>query len=188
MSLTLRMPQREATRRRRPFTSYHLPMLKRTILPLFLLVCTAVHAEVFYLACKTVRSPEFDLGEIYRKRPAPTMEQFVRDMIELGHAGLLATRAESWQVDTSSGRITSPEQAGVTSFSDASITETLITASRHFPKAGYSFQVNRITGKLTYRIVLLDEFSNEWRRAHGGTFPPTLLWEQTCTASSRPRV
>lgn len=146
-------------------------------------------AQSLYLTCKATAWPDLNFKTIYKVPPANTRDQFLRDSMYEGFAGVIVNKAESWEINIAEGRISSPEENSGPKFTDAAITKTGISAIAHLPYGGsYYFDLNRITGKLVYRIYLAEEATKPWHAKHGGTFPSVWRWEQLCTSASRPKL
>lgn len=154
-----------------------------------LLVVEGAFAQSLYLTCKTLSGPNPKTATVYKVVPAGPQKQFINDMIAEGLVGLLLSRPDSWVVDLSERRISSPAENSGFSFSDASITETKIAATHHTAHGmSYSYDLNRITGNLTYRAYLSKEIVSSWRKKHGGALPTVWQWEQKCSSASRPAI
>jgi hypothetical protein len=145
-------------------------------------------AESLYLTCKTTSYPELNFKVFYRVVPANPRQKFISDIAAEGLMGVIVNKAESWEINTIDGQISSPEENSGPKFSDLKVTKTSFTAQAYSPGASYTFSLNRITGKLNYRIYLSKEETTPWRAKHGGTLPHTWEWEQLCTAESKPRI
>jgi hypothetical protein len=165
-------------------------MKPRTLLFLpFLALANAASGQSLYLTCKTTAFPDLDFKKIYKSPPLNTREQFIRDMAMEGLLGVLVNRAESWEVRPKQATVSSPEDNSGPTFSNATISETKVSATEMSAGGStYSYELNRITGKLTYRINLAEESRTSWQAKHGGSLPSIWKWEQLCTSASRPKI
>lgn len=153
-----------------------------------LLFTGSASAQSLYLACTPLSGPEPQYTTLYKVPPPDTRKQFMRDMMMEGLTFLLYPRPESWVVNISENRIFSPEDSGFF-FKNPAITEARISAE-HDTGAGirYSYDLNRITGKLTYRANLNEEIVSAWRNKYGGTLPAIWRWEHKCLAAPKPAL
>ena len=154
-----------------------------------LLFAGSASAQSLYLVCTPLSDPEPLYTTLYKVPPPDTRKQFMRDMIMEGLTFLLHSRPESWVVNISENRIFSPEENSGFFFKNPALTEARISAE-HDTGAGirYSYDLNRITGKLTYRAYLNEEIVLAWRSKHGGTLPAIWRWEHKCLARPRPAL
>lgn len=157
-------------------------------LPLLLLANTA-SGQSLYLTCKATTFPDLDFKKIY-KSPSPiTRNKFILDMGMEGLLDVLVNKAESWQVNVGDATVSSPRENSGPKFSNATITEVKVSATEiSRDGTNYSYEIDRITGKLTYSIQLTQETLASWRKKHGGSLPQFWEWEQSCTSSSRPKL
>jgi hypothetical protein len=154
-----------------------------------LFLVDSASAQSLYLTCKATSYPDLNFTTIYKVSPANARDRFLDDMIVEGLVGVIVNKAESWVVTLPQGRISSPEDNSGPVFTDATVTDARISAQTRTPIGNnYSYDLNRITGKLTYEIYLANEVTSAWRKKHGGTLPPSWKWEQVCTASSRAKI
>lgn len=154
-----------------------------------LLVVEAAFAQSLYLTCKAISGPDLKIATAYKSPPAKLEDQFINDMLVEGLVGLLYARPDSWVINLSEKRISSPSENGGFPFADASVTETKITAThRTAHGTSSSYDLNRITGNLTYRAYLSEEITSSWRSKHGGVLPAIWRWEQKCSSAPRPEI
>lgn len=154
-----------------------------------MLLASTASAQSLYLTCKATTFPDLDFKQIYKSPPPNARDQFIQDMILEGLVGILLNKAESWEVKAAEAIVTSPEENSGPKFSNATITETKVSAKTSTDGSNhYSYELNRITGKLTYRIYLAEETMKSWRSKHGGLLPRIWKWEQSCISSSRPKL
>jgi hypothetical protein len=158
-------------------------------LPL-VLIATTVSGQSLYLTCKATTFPDMDFKKIYKSPPPNPRDQFIQDMIVEGLVGILLNKAETWEIKTAERSVTSPDENSGPKFANATITDTKVSATATSPngKNNFWYELNRITGKLTYQIDLAEEETKAWRSKHGGQLPRLWKWEQSCTSSSRPRI
>lgn len=156
---------------------------------LFLLI-NNVSAQSLYLTCKTTASPEnINVKQFYKESPANLREQFITDVITGGFISVILEKPESWEINLNEQRISSPENNSGPTFTDAKVTKSSIKAVSYSSQIGsYSFDLNRITGKLIYHIYLTDDVTKPWLKKHGGILPTTWKWEQMCTAAVQPKL
>lgn len=148
-----------------------------------------VFADSLYLKCTTVSATEITANDAYFSPPTNLRQQFMSDMLEAGLIGLLTPRPESWVVNISEKNIHSPEADSRITFSEATIDNTQVTAEHYMPYgSNSSWHLNRVTGKLTYRIFPRQEVLESWSQKHGGALPATWQWEQQCQGSSSPTL
>ncbi len=157
-------------------------------LPL-LVLANAASGQSLYLTCKTTAFPDLDFKKIYRSPPSDIRDQFIRDMGTEGLLGVLVNKAESWEVKLGEATVSSPEENSGPKFSGVTVTATKVSATE--TSAGgsnYFYELNRITGKLIYRIYLAEESRKLWQGKHGGSLPFVWKWEQSCASSSSPKL
>lgn len=154
----------------------------------FLLLVDGVSAQSLYLTCKATSYTNVNFDTIYKTPPANARDQFLEDMMLEGLLDVLVRRSESWVVALQQGRISSPEENSGPQFADATVTDARISAKAFTRTGSYSFELNRITGKLTYQIYLVEGVTKAWRQKHGGVLPTTWTWEQNCIAASRTKI
>lgn len=153
-----------------------------------LLLANAACGQALYLTCTTTSRPALDFKRIYKTPPAQGREQFIGDMASAGLLGVLVDKAESWEIKVAEATVESPEANSGPKFSGAAVTESKVSASHISPVAGVSYELNRITGKLTYSIQLSVETREAWTAKHGGQLPLLWKWEQACTGQGRPKI
>ena len=172
--------------------------LKRDILPpmkiksltylVLLLLVNGASAQSLYLSCKATSFPNLNFKTIYKVPPANARDQYLSDMIDQGLASVIVNKSESWVIKLPEAHISSPQRSGP-EFLNAEITETRISANTLLRSGNFnSYDLDRITGKLTYQINLAEEVRNTWNKKHGGTLPILWTWEQVCTSASRPKI
>ena len=162
--------------------------LKAIIYLTLLLLVDSASAQSLYLTCKATSYPDLNFKTIYKVAPANARDKFLDDAIVEGLAGVIVNKSESWVVNLPEARISSPQGSGP-EFINATVEELRISASTLLPSGNvHSYDLNRITGKLTYQITLAEAAQKAWRAKHGGTLPTLWTWEQVCIASSRAKI
>lgn len=161
--------------------------LKKSAYLAFLLLAGSASAQSLYLTCKATSYPVLNFKTVYRVVPANARNQFLGDMVVEGLAGVIVDKSESWEVNLPQGRVT-PAQGSGPEFVDAAVTDIRISASTLMRMGNVQYDLNRITGKLTYQIHLAEEARTAWNKKHGGTLPNLWTWEQDCTATSRAKI
>lgn len=143
-------------------------------------------AQSLYLTCKATSYPDLNVKTIYKVVPVNAPKQFMTDMLNQGLYSVIRNKSESWVVNLPEARITSPDGSD---FANAVITDIRISANgRSSSGSVWSYDINRITGKLTYQISLDEEARKAWKTKHGGTLPILWTWEQVCTAASSAKI
>lgn len=144
-----------------------------------------VFADSIYLKCATVSAIEITANDAYSSPPNDVRQQFMSDMLEIGLIGLLAPRPESWVVNITEKNIYSPEAGSRIKLSEAFIDNAQISAEHYTPYgSSSSWHLNRVTGKLVYRIFPRQEVLTLWNQKHGGALPDIWQWEQQCQIAS----
>ena len=145
-------------------------------------------SQTIYLTCKTTAYPELNLKAIYKNLPPNARDQFLTDAVTEGLGGIIVNKPESWSINLAESRISSPEGNGA-DFTNLKTTEARIIANRTSPVGNiFTYDLNRINGKLTYQIDLADETRREWKKKHGGSLPTLWTWKQECIAATNPKI
>ncbi|WP_296216710.1 hypothetical protein [Pseudomonas sp. UBA2684] len=142
-------------------------------------------ADSIYLKCSLTDRPEINLLEVYSPPPADIsniQNKYLQDLAMSGVGYWAITPPETWKIDLSENLITTPEET--TSFQDIEVSETKIHAlSNHG-----TFNLNRISGSLSYTRSLKEETLIKWTNLHGAPLPKHLTYELHCIPSSVPLI